>query len=803
MTKPALARRAAQAGPEHDGPAPDAPGSRACPTGLHPAAGTTELNLTAGTGELNPTADPSELNLTAGTGERRPSAGASELRLEIDGMSCASCATRVERAAARQPGVESASVSFAGRSATVRYQPSLVTPGDLVAAIEKAGYRAAPAAAGGADASRAYQADERYWAPRNLAGWPLAIATLVLVMGFADHPWARWAALATATPVQFWVGWTFLRNAAARARARSANMDTLVALGTLVAYLASLPAIAHGGRLYLDTAALIVAFIALGRYLEARAKSRAAGAIHALLELGARQAHVVRDGQEYTAAVAGLRVGDVLVVRPGEKIPADGIVAEGTSAVDESMLTGEPRPAVKVPGDPVIGATVNGSGLLRVTVTAVGGDTVLAGIVRLVAAAQSSKAPAQRLADRVAAVFVPLVIVAAAATFAGWWALDGQVAAAISAAVAVLVVACPCAMGLAVPAAIMVASGRGARLGVLIKNGEALERVRSVDTVVLDKTGTLTQGRMRVDEVVGGQETLAMAASVEAGSEHPIGAAVVAAARELGLATEPVAGFSAQAGQGVAGRVAGRRVLAGQAGFLESAGLLVPAGLRAEAERLAGGGRTVILVGWDGAARGAVAVADTIKPDAARVIAGLHEMGLETVMLTGDSQSTAEAVAARTGIGRVIAEVLPEGKVAQVRRLQAAGKTVAFAGDGINDAPALVQADLGMAVGTGTDVAIESADITLISGSLAGIGTAIRLSRRTYRTIVENLFWAFGYNVLMIPLAAFGILPPIAAGAAMAASSVSVVGNALRLAGFTPPSPPAAVTGDGYDASVP
>jgi cation-transporting ATPase V/Cu+-exporting ATPase len=766
----------------------------------------------------------------AGTGPAGLAA-ASELRLEIDGMSCASCAARIERVAGEQPGVESASVSFAGRSATVRYRAPVAGPGAIVAAIEDLGYRATPVQTQTPDPAQGYRADERYWVPRLLVGWPLAVATLVLVMAFAAHPWARWAALACATPVQFWMGWPFLRTAAVRARARSASMDTLVALGTLTGYVASLPAIAGGGHLYLDSAALIVAFIALGRYLEAKAKGRAAGAIHALLALGARQAHVLRDGAEHTVPVDGLAAGDLVVVRPGEKIPADGVVAGGASVVDESMLTGEPVPVDKAPGDPVTGATVNGSGVLRVRLSAVGADTALAGIVRLVAAAQASTAPAQRLADRVAAVFVPIVLAAGCVTFAVW-ALDGRVAAGVAATVAVLVVACPCAMGLAVPAAIMVAAGRGARSGVLIKSGEALERFRSVDAVVLDKTGTLTEGRMRVAEVAGDPETLAMAASVEAGSEHPIGAAIVAAGREHGLAAEPVDEFHAAAGHGVSGRIGGpesrlaaepvdefhaaaghgvsgriggpesrlaaepvdefraaaghgaggRVVVAGTAAFLADSGMPAGAGVAAEAARLAGGGRTVVLVGWDGEARGAVAVADRLKPEAASVVAQLRGLGLRVVMLTGDGQASAASVAAQAGIAEVIAGVPPEGKVAAVRRLQDGGNRVAFAGDGVNDAPALAQADLGMAIGTGSDVAIEAADITLVSGSLTGILTAIRLSRRTHRVVVQNLWWAFGYNVVMIPLAALGILPPIAAGAAMAASSVSVVGNALRLA---------------------
>jgi cation-transporting ATPase V/Cu+-exporting ATPase len=686
----------------------------------------------------------------------------------------------------------------------VRYRAPLAGPGAIVAAIEDLGYRATPVQTQTPDPAQGYRADERYWVPRLLVGWPLAVATLVLVMAFAAHPWARWAALACATPVQFWMGWPFLRTAAVRARARSASMDTLVALGTLTGYVASLPAIAGGGHLYLDSAALIVAFIALGRYLEAKAKGRAAGAIHALLALGARQAHVLRDGAEHTVPVDGLAAGDLVVVRPGEKIPADGVVAGGASVVDESMLTGEPVPVDKAPGDPVTGATVNGSGVLRVRLSAVGADTALAGIVRLVAAAQASTAPAQRLADRVAAVFVPIVLAAGCVTFAVW-ALDGRVAAGVAATVAVLVVACPCAMGLAVPAAIMVAAGRGARSGVLIKSGEALERFRSVDAVVLDKTGTLTEGRMRVAEVAGDPETLAMAASVEAGSEHPIGAAIVAAGREHGLAAEPVDEFHAAAGHGVSGRIGGpesrlaaepvdefraaaghgaggRVVVAGTAAFLADSGMPAGVGVAAEAARLAGGGRTVVLVGWDGEARGAVAVADRLKPEAASVVAQLRGLGLRVVMLTGDGQASAASVAAQAGIAEVIAGVPPEGKVAAVRRLQDGGNRVAFAGDGVNDAPALAQADLGMAIGTGSDVAIEAADITLVSGSLTGILTAIRLSRRTHRVVVQNLWWAFGYNVVMIPLAALGILPPIAAGAAMAASSVSVVGNALRLA---------------------
>jgi cation-transporting ATPase V len=720
---------------------------------------------------------------TAEETERATRPGTEEVSLEIKGMTCASCASRIERVAGRQPGVRSAAVNFAGRNAVVHYETG-TDPDEIVAAIEKIGYHARPVSPEQADAGEGYRADERYWLRHNLVGWPLAIVALVLVMGFASHPWARWAALAAATPVQLWVGWPFLRTAVIRARARSANMDTLVAMGTLVAYLASLPAVPGHGELYLDTAALIVAFISLGRHFEARAKGQAAGTLHALLELRAKEAYVVRDGTEVAISADQLGVGDLLVVRPGDKIPADGTVEEGTSSVDESMLTGEAVPVDKAPGDSVTGATINQSGLLRVRATAVGADTALAGIARLVEAAQDSKAPVQRLADRVAAVFVPVVIGVAAVTFAGWWVYSGRLVDAITAAVAVLVVACPCAMGLATPAAIMVGTGRGARLGVLIKSGEVLERSRAIDTVVLDKTGTLTEGRMRLTDVAGDPDTLAVAAALEAGSEHPIAAAVVAAARQQDLPLAPVEGFLAHPGHGVSGRLGDRQALAGRVGFLEELGIVVPDELRVQLDRLEGEAKTALLVAWDDRARGVIAVADTLRPGAAEVVSALRRMGLAVAMLTGDNRRTAEAVASEAGIDQVLAEVLPSEKAAEVRRLQSEGRRVAFVGDGINDAPALVQADLGVAIGTGTDVAIESSDVTLMSGALEGVPTALRLARRTYRTIIQNLFWAFGYNIVMIPLAALGILPPIAAGAAMATSSVSVVTNALRLNRF-------------------
>jgi heavy metal translocating P-type ATPase len=473
-----------------------------------------------------------------------------------------------------------------------------------------------------------------------------------------------------------------------------------------------------------------------------------------------------------------------MVVRPGEKIPTDGVVEEGASSVDESMLTGEALPVDKAAGDSVTGATVNQGGLLRIRATAIGADTALAGIVRLVEHAQASKAPVQRLADRVAGMFVPAVIAAAAAAFAGWWAATGDLGTAITAAVAVLIVACPCAMGLATPAAIMVGTGRGARLGVLIKSGEVLEAARAIDTVVLDKTGTLTEGRMRVTDITGAPETLALAAALEAGSEHPIAAAIVAAAREQDLSLQRVEDFHAQAGHGVSGRVVDHEALAGRPDFLDRHRVALPASLAADVGRLEADAKTAVVVAWDGQARGVIGLADTLKAGAVDVVTELHCMGLRVAMLTGDNRRTAEAIAAQAGIDDVLADVFPDQKADEIRRLQSEGRRVAFVGDGINDGPALVQADLGIAIGTGTDVAIESSDITLMSGALDRIPAALRLAKRTYRTIIENLFWAFGYNTVMIPLAALGILPPIAAGAAMATSSVSVLTNSLRLNRF-------------------
>jgi len=704
-----------------------------------------------------------------------------ELHLDVKGMTCGSCVTRVEKALLKHPGVLDAKVNLATAEAMVRLADGSVPFEGLQAAVQSRGYDIAPHVDRLDDPAAR---ERREWLRRVFIAWPLGVAVMVLSLAAMDREWARWTAFLLATPVQFVAGWPFLRGAAVRARRLSANMDTLIALGTLTAFTYSVWALFAGGDLYFDTAALVIAFQLLGKYLEALARGRASQAIRGLLELGAKEAHVVRGGKEFLMLADQVKPGDMLRVRPGEKIPTDGMVVEGGSTVDESMLTGESVPVEKTAGAEVTGATLNVDGTLLIRATRVGSETALAQIVRLVEEAQSRKAPIQQLADRVAGIFVPVVIIVAAISAVAWIIASGGVRQAIAPAVAVLIIACPCAMGLATPAAIMVGTGRGAQLGILIRGGEVLERSRKIDSVVFDKTGTLTEGRMRLAEVVGDDRSLAMAAGAEAGSEHPMARAIVEGASIQGLAVPKASSFRSAVGQGVLAHLEDTDVLVGSLRYLMERDFEIGPKLRAEAERLESEGKTVSWVGWEGRAQGVLAVADGLKPGAAEVVDALKALGVEVAMITGDNRSTAVAIARQVGIDAVLAEVMPGQKVEEIHRLQAAGKVVAMVGDGVNDGPALAQADLGIAIGTGTDVAIEASDLTLIRGDLKGVVTAIRLSRSTFRTIVENLFWAFGYNVVLVPLAAFGLLNPILAGAAMAFSSVSVVSNSLRLRRF-------------------
>ena len=675
----------------------------------------------------------------------------------------------------------------------------------------------------------------------------LALAVPVIVFAMAvQFPGWEWVSLVLATPVAAWGAWPFHRAAVRNARHGAVTMDTLVSVGVTAAYLWSLYALVSGsGQTYLEVAAAATTLILLGRYLEARAKRKAGGALRALLSLGAKEAALLRDGHEVRVPVADLTVGDEFAVRPGEKIATDGVVVSGSSAVDTSMVTGEPVPAEVGPGDAVIGGCVNADGRLVVRATRVGADTRLAQIARLVAEAQAGKAPVQRLADRVSAVFVPVVMVLAATTLAAWLAAGQPASAAFAAAVAVLIIACPCAMGLATPTALLVGTGRAAQLGIVIKGPEVLESTRRVDTVVLDKTGTVTTGRMTLVDVVTDDdsaglrgttpappinsaglrgttpappinsaglrgttpappiksetaELLRLAGAVEDASEHPIGAAIAAGARdrladsaaapESGKTVLPgVADFASARGQGVSGRVDGHEVAVGRAAWLTGArDMKLSDELAARAARAESRGQTVVLVGWDGRVRGLLAVADLVKPTSAEAVARLRRMGLRPVLLTGDNERAARAAADAVGIDDVVAGVLPDGKVSAIKRLQAASRTVAMVGDGVNDAAALAQADLGLAMGTGTDAAMEASDLTLVRGDLLAVPDAIALSRRTLRTIRVNLFWAFGYNALAIPLAAAGLLNPMIAAAAMAFSSVFVVTNSLRLRRFHP-----------------
>jgi Cu+-exporting ATPase len=734
--------------------------------------------------------------------------------LVIGGMTCASCATRVERKLNRLDGV-TATVNFATEAARVSF-PETLTVGDLIAAVERTGYTAAlpapPDAGRDADAAASSRRPLRL---RMLVSVALAVPVVLLAMVPAlQFPDWQWVSLAAATPVATWGAWPFHRAALISARHGAATMDTLVSLGVSAAYLWSLYALflAGGGThaTYLEVASGVTALILLGRYLEARAKRSAGAALRALLDLGAKQATVLRDGHEFSVPADQLRVGDDFVVRPGEKISADGTVIGGSSAVDASMLTGEPVPVEVGPGDTVTGGCVNVGGRLLVRATRVGSDTELAHLARLVTQAQAGKAPVQRLADRVSAVFVPAVLVIAAATLAGWLASGASPDAAFTAAVAVLIIACPCAMGLATPTAILVGTGPGAQLGILIKGPEILESTRRVDTVVLDKTGTITAGRMTLTDVATAPgvletELLRLAGLVESASEHPIAAAISAGARvrlaaAVGAIAPPwtpdvhdVSDFAAYPGLGVSALVEGHAVLVGKREWLAREWSLTTGPEQPEltelaerADRAEEDGQTAVFVAWDGRVRGVLTVADTIKPTARAAVARLRQLRLHPVLLTGDNERAARAVARQVGIDDVIAGVDPAGKLAAIRDLQNQRRTVAMVGDGVNDAAALAQADLGLAMGTGTDAAIEAADVTLVGGDPRAVADAIALSRKTLRTIKANLGWAFGYNAAAIPLAASGLLNPTIAAAAMAFSSLFVVTNSLRLRRFNP-----------------
>ncbi|MEV5436074.1 heavy metal translocating P-type ATPase [Streptomyces sp. NPDC052682] len=729
---------------------------------------------------------------------------AREVELLIGGMTCASCAARVEKKLNRMDGV-TATVNYATEKARVTY-PEGVEVADLIATVVKTGYTAEEPVREKAPREEPEEDPELSALRRRLtvsAVLALPVVLLAMVPALQFDNW-QWLSLTLAAPVVVWGGLPFHRAAWTNARHAAATMDTLVSLGTLAAFGwslwalflgdAGMPGMRHpfeltvsrsdgASAIYLEVAAGVTAFLLLGRYLEARSKRRAGAALRALMELGAKEVAVLREGREVRIPADRLAVGDRFVVRPGEKIATDGVVVEGASAVDVSMLTGESVPVDVAVGDAVTGATVNAGGRIVVEATRVGADTRLARMARLVEDAQNGKAEVQRLADRVAGVFVPVVLLIAAGTAGAWLGLTGDAVAAFTAAVAVLIIACPCALGLATPTALMVGTGRGAQLGILIKGPEVLESTRRVDTVVLDKTGTVTTGRMTLQEVYVAEgadekQVLRLAGAVEHASEHPVARAVAAGAEERAGELPGVEDFANVPGRGARGRVEGREVAVGRL-YDE-----LPPELARAREQAEQGGRTAVVVGWDGAARGVLAVADAVKETSAEAVRELRALGLTPVLLTGDNRTVAEAVAREVGIDQVIAEVLPEDKADVVRRLQAEGRRVAMVGDGVNDAAALATADLGLAMGTGTDAAIEAGDLTLVRGDLRVAADAIRLSRRTLATIKGNLVWAFGYNVAALPLAAAGLLNPMIAGAAMAFSSVFVVTNSLRLRAF-------------------
>jgi len=716
------------------------------------------------------------------------------LILEISGMTCASCVRRVERALSRVEGVETASVNFAAETARVTLATDVPVE-RLIAAVEKAGYEARKAQpAEDREATRASHA--RRTLTTLILGAIIGVPTIILAMGMDiaditindDHRLTGWLLLLLATPIQLGLGWRFYKGSYTSLRHLNPNMDVLVALGTTVAYLYSAWVVVAdtGENMFFDVSVAVLLFITMGKYFEERSKGEASSAIRQLLGMAAKSASVVRDGQEIELPIDAVRAGDIVIVRPGQRVPVDGIVREGHTTIDESMLTGESIPVERKPGDHVISGTINQNGLMRVEATGVGENTALARMARMVEEAQGSKAPIQRLVDRVAAVFVPVVIVIALAVFVGWGLLAGEWVDGMIAAVAVLVVACPCALGLATPTAIMVGTGMGAERGILIKNADVLERIRGLDVVLLDKTGTLTEGRPQVTEVVptagiAEAELLRIAAAAESGSEHPLSQAVVDAAQERSLDLPAIDKFEAHTARGVSARVEGRTVLAGNRRLLEEHGVTPGEEVLARLHDLEAAGRTAILVAIDGEVAGILGIFDEVKQNAPRAVDALRRLGLRVIMMTGDNERAAAAVARRVGIDEFHANARPEDKLELVRTLQAEGRSVAMVGDGINDAPALAQADIGVAMSTGSDVAIEAGDITLLHGDVSKLTEAVMLGQSTLATIRQNLVWAFGYNVLAIPVAAAGLLNPIIAGAAMAFSSVSVMANSLRL----------------------